>query len=135
MNRLDLSVDIIEADRITQIRTKEPVSFFLYGRWETIKPGFVSDGASLPRFFWRFLGQPFEHAYLRAAVVHDYLYRTQICTRKEADTILFELMLNSSPCRAPIFWLGVRLFGWVAWQNNRSRFGIQKGNIKGFEQK
>jgi len=33
--------------------------------------GSIIDGASIPRFFWRFIGSPFVGRYRRASVVHD----------------------------------------------------------------
>jgi len=52
----------------------------------SVPNGFVTDFASIPRIFWSALRPDGEHAY--AAVVHDYLYWTQIRSREEADHIL-----------------------------------------------
>lgn len=60
---------------------------------EIIVPaGFVSDGASIPRFFWRRL-PPFG-LHFNAAIVHDWLYRHRphLLTRSEADIVLLEIM-------------------------------------------
>lgn len=44
------------------------------GRGIEIPAGFVTNGASIPRFFWRLVGDPFAPDYVCAAVVHDWLW-------------------------------------------------------------
>jgi len=39
--------------------------------WD-VPAGTVVDGASIPQAFWSFIGGPFEGAYRKASVVHDY---------------------------------------------------------------
>jgi len=88
-----------------------------------VPKGFVCDGASIPRAFWHVVGHPFG-AYLRQAIIHDFLYRTQPCSRKVADRIFDEaLAQNIQVGRLTRFALyrGVRLFGIFAWRNNQHR--------------
>jgi hypothetical protein len=40
-------------------------------KWVAPK-GYETDGASIPRVFWTFVGGPFEGAYREAAVIHDW---------------------------------------------------------------
>lgn len=61
-----------------------------------VPKGFESDGCSMPRFFWRLFGHPFDMQYLREAVLHDYLYKTQPFDRKTADLIFKEEMEKSA---------------------------------------
>ena len=61
-----------------------------------VPKGFESDGCSMPRFFWRVFGHPFDMQYLREAILHDYLYKTQIFDRKAADLIFREEMQKSA---------------------------------------
>lgn len=42
------------------------------------------DGASIPQFFWSFIGGPFEGEYINASVIHDHYCRTK--TRMAHDT-------------------------------------------------
>lgn len=42
------------------------------------------DGASIPQTFWSFIGGPFEGAYIRASVIHDYYCDVKV--RTEHDT-------------------------------------------------
>ncbi len=76
-----------------------------------VPKGFLTDFASVPRFLWRFL--PPTGKYGKAAVIHDYLYRTQSCSRAEADAVFLEAMtdLNVGFWRRHLMYWAVRLFG------------------------
>lgn len=39
--------------------------------------GSIVDGASIPRFFWRFIGGPWSGLYKRASIIHDVYCKTQ----------------------------------------------------------
>ncbi len=45
-------------------------------RWLT-PAGTEVDGASIPQFFWTFIGGPFEGRYINASVIHDHYCRTR----------------------------------------------------------
>lgn len=85
-----------------------------------VPAGFYTDFASVPWPFSMLL--PVHDSYSRAAIVHDYLYWTQLCTRKEADNILLIGMKMSGvdAVRRDAVYAGVRLGGWVAWKENRT---------------
>lgn len=81
--------------------------------------GFVTDYASVPKIMWLFGLSPHEQ-YSRAAIIHDYLYWSQGCTREQADQLMFIAMKESK-----VGWLGrwlvylaVNFFGESAWTNN-----------------
>jgi Protein of unknown function (DUF1353) len=87
---------------------------------EVIVPvGFVSDLASVPWFFWSAYRPEGRYAY--AAVVHDYLYWTQMRPRKEADEI-FKIAMEDLKVDAPTvktLYTAVRSpFGKAAWEKN-----------------
>ena len=85
----------------------------------SVKTGFMTDFASIPRLLWIFL--PCWGKYGNAAVIHDWLYWTQKRSRKEADGIMLEGMkVLKVPCwqKYPIY-VAVRTFGWMAWKRNR----------------
>ena len=52
-----------------------------------IPRGFISDGGSIPRFFWR-LFNPLDARYLKYYIQHDFIYATGIRDRKVADILL-----------------------------------------------
>ena len=87
------------------------------GRTITAPAGFVTDGASVPRFLWAVL--PTWGSYSRAAVIHDYLLvclekgepHPEAPTRRDADRIFDEAMAVTCTPR-PLRWLmsiGVRI--------------------------
>ena len=80
--------------------------------------GFVTDFASVPRVFWTFF--PKHGEYTRAAIVHDYLYWQQQCSRGQADE-LFDIVMEDSDVdttsRYSIY-AAVRVWGGTAWEDN-----------------
>lgn len=86
----------------------------------TVPIGFRSDGASVPRFFWRYVFPPGDvHAFC-AAVVHDFIYRTHPFgwTKSDADKVFFDMLVADgvSERRARRAYWGVKWFGKSAWK-------------------
>jgi hypothetical protein len=81
-------------------------------RWVAPK-GAVTDGASIPQFFWTVLGGPYEDKYREAAVIHDYYctIRTRKCT--SVHSVFYQAMLVSgvNERRAWLFYEAVSRFG------------------------
>ena len=100
------------------------------GKSFVIPRGFESDGASVPRFFWRLVCPPLDHRAVRAGVAHDFIYRTQPpgWTRKEADKMFLAFLIEDGlpPFRARLAYFGVRLGGWVAWNESREQLEVAK---------
>lgn len=84
-----------------------------------VPAGFVTDYASIPSAFWGILGP--HGRYGRAAVIHDYLYWSQTCTRAQADNLLMIAMreLGVRPSQRFAVYQGVHLAGGAAWRANR----------------
>lgn len=84
---------------------------------------FITDFASIPRILWS-IASPFGK-YGKAAVVHDWFYRTPDCgyNRKEADKIFLEGMeiLKVPKWKMYFIYHSVRTFGNLAWKKNRER--------------
>lgn len=57
---------------------------------------------------------------MAAAIVHDYLYWDQRCSKKEADNVLRLGMLESnvSPVQQYLVYGGVLAFGFGSWKDN-----------------
>jgi len=91
----------------------EPLTYFTQDgtRGIDVHAGFITDFASVPRFFWRIL--PPTGKYGAASVIHDFLYRYGIYTRAEADRIFLEAMeeLGVSWLTRRTMYRAVRLFG------------------------
>ena len=88
-----------------------------YGIQTTIPAGFRSDGMSVPRFFWRWIGPPVDWRTLGPSVAHDWLYQFRFLTRVEADAwYRSRLVENGYPAiKAWAAWAGIRLFGGGHW--------------------
>ena len=87
----------------------------------TVPDGYITDGASIPRILWPFIGSPYG-PYTDAAVIHDYLYSArktyQKINRKEADLIFYKILcsIGISAWNARLMYWGVRIGGWRAWK-------------------
>jgi hypothetical protein len=83
-----------------------------------VPPGFVTDLTSIPQVFWSILSPSDRYAY--AAIIHDYLYWTQIHPRDVADQILKICMedLNVANVKVIAIYNAVRMFGGAAWEKN-----------------
>lgn len=95
-------------------------------RWGDVPAGFRTDGASLPRALWPFLGSPFDPLVMPAAVQHDHAYRFGVPGRRQADRFFRDMLRAArvSAVRAWLLWLGVRLFGWLYWRTCRFGRGL-----------
>lgn len=85
----------------------------------TVPAGFVTDFASIPQGLWS-LGLSPHGLYSRAAVVHDYLYWSQGCTKEQADRLLLIAMKESDVgwFDEKVIYLGVSTGGAKSWQAN-----------------
>jgi hypothetical protein len=80
-----------------------------------IPKGFITDFASVPRALWWLL--PPWGNYGKAAVVHDYLYKTKQFSRRRSDQIFLEGMrvLGVSWKTRTSMYAAVRACGWIPW--------------------
>ena len=81
--------------------------------FEDIPRGFVCDGASVPRFFWRFLGHPFDRYHLKPGIRHDRGYAEGKVPRKVLDR-RYRRDLKEEGLglfKRNLEYIGVRLFG------------------------
>lgn len=98
---------------------EKPILKTVLGVHIVVPIDFVSDGASVPRFFWRIL--PPIGPYILSAIIHDWLYRTGHTDKKTADKILFLLAKeNKTPIwQCWLLWLGVFVGGHFTWKKYR----------------
>ena len=114
-------VDIHRSDAQGNVFTLKETLMVRYAGLVVLVPvGFESDGASVPRFFWRVVFPPGDDKALRAAFVHDYLYRVHPpgWTRELADLMFHDLLIEDGVpnIRAALAWTGVRIGGRKAWE-------------------
>ena len=84
----------------------------------TVPVGFVTDFASIPPALQSIIRQ--NGLYLLPAVVHDYLYWTQTCTRAQADQIFLIAMTENSvgAVHRTALHQAVSVAGSFAWDDN-----------------
>jgi hypothetical protein len=82
-----------------------------------VPAGFITDFASVPRFFWRVL--PPTGQYGKAAVIHDYLYRTHGASKALADQVFLEAstVLGVPVWKRHAMYYAVKLFGGRAYRH------------------
>lgn len=121
-NILESSLDFVwtKKEGFSIVAVKDIV-FDFNGIDVKIPKDFISDGASLPFFLKAFVSK-FDIHWVAGALLHDYLYRTQILDRRVADAF-FKMVVEETANRftAFTFWVGVRLGGWWAWYNNKKQ--------------
>ena len=89
-----------------------------------VPKGIKTDLGSIPRALQGIF--PKDGKAMFAYILHDYLYQTGMFSRLESDSILEEAMgtLGVSYWRRKAVKFGLRLGGWVAWNEHRN---IRKG--------
>lgn len=94
-----------------------------------VPAGFITDFASIPRFLWALL--PPTGKYQRAAVIHDYMYRTGARSRVVADAMFLEAMifLGVPMWKRQLMYRAVRLFG--RWSYKAMQKVSEDNNQKG----
>lgn len=92
----------------TEFRTLEPLAYTGQRDTFTIEPGFLTDFASVPRAFVWLL--PRYGLYTRSAILHDYLWRTHVVPRRDADGLFRRSMreLGVPFPRRWVMWAAVR---------------------------
>ncbi|MCA9420963.1 MAG: DUF1353 domain-containing protein [Nitrospirales bacterium] len=120
---------LISRPTITQLVPDPPVFMVAHplrytpddGQHEIVIPvGFVTDLASIPSLLW-WWEAPHEGT-MAPAIVHDYLYWEQSCTKDEADAVMYLAMLEIGlgEFTANRIYDGIRTpFAQGAWENNR----------------
>lgn len=93
------------------------------GRDIIVPAGFETDLASIPQAFHSIV--PVNGMHRAAAIVHDWLYVTQPCTRPEADRVFLDAMadLGVRWSQRWVMYAAVRAGGWVGWARRRAALG------------
>lgn len=84
-----------------------------------VPAGFVTDLASVPRVLWSFGLSPID-SYMNPAILHDYLYWDQRCSKEEADSVLGLAMYEGrvNPVKMFAVYRAVSLFGKSSFSEN-----------------
>lgn len=106
-------------DEMTLFALTEPFNFYdVGGKNYSVPVGFVTDFASIPKWlqwFFSFIG-----LYGKAAVLHDYLYATELVSRFRADWIFLRAMrvLGVGKFKRRMMYRAVRKFGKSHYKNS-----------------
>lgn len=113
---------------ITQLVPDPPVFMVAYplrystpdNEYEFLVPrGFVTDLASIPRGLWWWESP--QESTLSPAIIHDYLYWQQSCSKDESDAVMYLAMVDVGMGRASrrLVYTGIRTpIAQSAWDNN-----------------
>lgn len=88
------------------------------GRQLLIRKGFIFDGGSVPRFFWRAIAHPLDHEMIRAFLLHDGFFGSELVSRDESDEHLRGFMKdydNIGFAKRNAVYAGVRIGGGSVW--------------------
>ena len=102
-------------------RGYKPTTTFVVGG-VAIEAGFWFDGASAPRFTLQILGlSRFDPRLILAACVHDKAYQLGCVSRREADLLFYNLLIQGGVTRkkACILFQSVRKFGWLHYNKSK----------------
>lgn len=80
-----------------------------------VPKGFVTDLASIPRWFWSIL-PPQRTEFIAPAIMHDFIYHSPNgLSRRMADIAFYQGLREEGVDKTTSFkmWLGVRLGGWM----------------------
>lgn len=127
LGRLNISVDprLPRRERVWRLK-----SGFRYidsaGNRHAVPAGAETDGASIPRFWWRLIGHPLSEQYIAAAVIHDHLWRQALAGEvpfSYANWVFRDALRASGVWwwRRTAMWLAVTLRGWEVWAARRFR--------------
>lgn len=104
------------------------------GKWNglnyRVPKGFESDGVSTPSILWPIISPPVHPHTIRGGIIHDWLYRHQPrgWTREQADKVFRDVIEEDglTPLQADLAYIGLRMFGDKAWDENAKRRLIER---------
>lgn len=94
----------------------------LYSEQQISVPKFFQyDGASIPNGAHPIIGTPFNPRFMKAAVVHDWIYHTHQISRNEADDLFFQMLIEDqvNEVKAVLMREAVQNFGGWYWNNDQ----------------
>lgn len=108
----------LSENRLEYRRLKEDFWFVINGNFFVIKAGFWWDGASIPKFLWGIIGNPWEEDIAPGALIHDALYGSQVFERVYSDHVMYTVndINNMGGIKNHLVYRGLRMGGWAAWK-------------------
>jgi len=110
---------VIDNNGVKKAILQEDLMFYVDNKMYRIPKGFASDGCSIPKSLRWLIGNPLGNEYIKASIIHDWLYYTHIFNRRQADIIFYKYLLDNGNCKykSYIMFYTVRIFGINYWRN------------------
>lgn len=89
------------------------------GKRLLVNPGFLSDGASVPRVLWPVVGPKMAWNF-PAALAHDAMYASELVGRAQADREFRRLLTLCGVgwTQTQLYYHAVRVAGWIPWRRH-----------------
>lgn len=96
----------------------------------TIKPGLLTDGASIPKVFWSIIGCPLNGRYVGSALIHDGLYASHTLSKEESDLLFLDMMKHNkvSLWRRKLMYWAVKFGGGSAYNSKSAEYITETKN-------
>lgn len=110
--------------------------YYVHSKYDNVvilvPAGFISDGATIPRFLWPIIGHPWDD-YEQAAWLHDYIckHMRRTYNRKQGEKIMYDAMgaLGVSKWKRKTMYRGLRMFGWYCWNKGKKNVAMAKKEV------
>jgi hypothetical protein len=76
-----------------------------------VPAGTISDGASIPKIFWSFIGGPLDGPYRSGAIIHDYYCDVRSRTWQDTHLVFLDAMLCNGTARADALKMYYAVYG------------------------
>ncbi len=119
MNNTQLIFPTISLTPVDDMYQNQREAIYTFKNKTIIVPeGYLYDGASIPRFFWRVIGSPFHPRFMCAALPHDRCYTTHEFDKAWVDELFFRLLVihGVSKEKAGLMFRAVEAFGADHWE-------------------
>ena len=96
----------------------------------TIKPGLLTDGASIPKVFWSIIGCPLNGKYVGSALIHDGLYASHVLSKEESDLLFLDMMEHNkvSLWRRKLMYWAVKFGGGSSYNGKSAKYIAETKN-------
>lgn len=117
MERIEVAWYGMELENELYCVVAKDVDLKQWGIDSVIPTGFMSDGMSIPRFFWRWLSPKIAPLTISPSIVHDWLYYSHVVSREDADLWYYRALIRNgfSKAKASVIYVAIRLCGWTHW--------------------
>lgn len=103
----------------------------------TVKKGYKTDGASIPRAFYTIVGCPLMGLYVGSAIIHDALYDSQLLSKEESDALFLQMLADNgvSKLKQKLMYWAVKYLGNSYWKNVKPEAIEESRNLVSIKRK